>query len=176
MEENGTPLPSAKRRLWYVIYTRPRWEKKVNVLLTQQGIESYCPLRTVKNQWADRQKLVSVPLFTSYVFVFIDLKEELLVRQTLGVINFVYFMGKMATVKETVIEGIRTSLERFPDAEVVDAQSMGVGTRVKIKQGIMEDKEGYVQKLEPKNIIVVIDSLNCVLVTKVPIGHLEVIR
>ena len=28
---------------WFVIYTRPRWEKKVNQLLQMQGINSYCP-------------------------------------------------------------------------------------------------------------------------------------
>ncbi|MGN6401535.1 MAG: transcription termination/antitermination NusG family protein, partial [Flavisolibacter sp.] len=28
---------------WYAIYTRPRWEKKVNSLLVQKKIESYCP-------------------------------------------------------------------------------------------------------------------------------------
>lgn len=175
MQENLTPLP-IKQRMWRVVYTRPRWEKKVNDLLFQQRITSYCPLRTVENQWADRKKMVSVPLFTSYVFVYINLKEELLVRQTLGVINFVYFMGKLATIKDTVIEGIKTSLEKFPDAQVVDAQCLGIGSRVKIKHGIMQEKEGYVMKLRPENIIVVIDSLNCMLVTKVPINHLEVIR
>ncbi|HEV7622062.1 MAG TPA: transcription termination/antitermination NusG family protein, partial [Flavisolibacter sp.] len=48
---------------WYAIYTRPRWEKKVNGLLIQKGIESYCPLNKVRRKWSDRIKLVEEPLF-----------------------------------------------------------------------------------------------------------------
>ncbi|RYZ19047.1 MAG: antitermination protein NusG, partial [Chitinophagaceae bacterium] len=35
------------KALWYAIYTKPRWEKKVAELLTRKGIENYCPLNKV---------------------------------------------------------------------------------------------------------------------------------
>jgi transcription antitermination factor NusG len=54
---------------WYAIYTRPRWEKKVNGLLEAKGIESYCPLNRVRRKWSDRIKTIEEPLFKSYVFV-----------------------------------------------------------------------------------------------------------
>jgi transcription antitermination factor NusG len=57
---------------WYAIYTRPRWEKKVNFLLQGKGIESYCPLNKVRRKWSDRIKTIEEPLFKSYVFVKID--------------------------------------------------------------------------------------------------------
>ena len=60
---------------WLVVYTRPRWEKKVDTLLKQQGIESYCPVRQVQSQWADRKKEVDLPLFNSYVFVYVTEAE-----------------------------------------------------------------------------------------------------
>lgn len=174
--ETSTMHRSPMKRAWFVIYTRPRWEKKVNDSLVQQGIISFCPLRTVRNQWADRQKLVSVPLFSSYVFVHINLKEELAVRMTSGVLNFVYYQGKPAQVKDNIIEGIKTSLKRFPDAEVVDFHSLDVGTRVKIRSGLMQEKEGFVLKKQLHHIVVVIDSLNCVLMTKVPAENLELVN
>ncbi|WP_448634547.1 UpxY family transcription antiterminator [Pedobacter panaciterrae] len=92
--ENLSTIRTNMPRRWYVIYTRPRWEKKVDELLKLQGITSYCPVRKVKNKWADRIKEVELPLFNSYVFVYIDPREELKVRVTLGVMNFVYYMGK----------------------------------------------------------------------------------
>lgn len=175
MEPKSTG-PSPFKRTWYVIYTRPRWEKKVDASLSQAGITSYCPLKTVKNQWADRQKSVSLPLFTSYVFVYIDLREELTVKQTPGVVNFVYFMGKLATIKDQVIEDIKSALARYPDAEVINARHLDIGTRVRIKEGLMEEKEGFVKKMLSHHILVAIESLSCILVTQVPIGALEVIR
>ena len=54
---------------WYVIYTRPRWEKKVASLLQAKAIEHYCPLNRVMKQWSDRKKIVLEPLFKGYIFV-----------------------------------------------------------------------------------------------------------
>lgn len=161
---------------WFVIYTRPRWEKKVDELLKLQGIVSYCPLRKVKHKWADRIKEVELPLFTSYVFVYVDPKEELKVRVTLGVMNFVYYMGKPAQVRDVVIEDVKKCMEAFPDIEVVDLQQMEVGDRVMIKEGLMNHKQGQIIKLRQKSVVVVIDSLNCVLLTNVNIEDLELIN
>jgi len=75
---------------WYAVYTRPRWEKKVAGSLTRKKIENYCPFNRVLHQWSDRKKIVLEPLFTSYLFVRISGEEQLAVRQTEGVINFVF--------------------------------------------------------------------------------------
>src|SRR5215470_16647273 len=91
-------------RKWYAIYTRPRWEKKVNSLLVEKGVESYCPLNKVRRKWSDRLKIVEEPLFKSYVFVKIDDREKTVVRMTDGVINFVYWNKKPAIVKEKEIQ------------------------------------------------------------------------
>jgi len=174
--ENLSTIKTNMPRRWYVIYTRPRWEKKVDELLKLQGITSYCPVRKVKNKWADRVKEVELPLFNSYVFVFINPREELKVRVTLGVMNFVYYMGKPAQVRPSVIDDIKHCLEIFPDTEVMNFQNLEVGDRVKIKEGFMNLKEGHVIKVQQSTVIVVIDSLNCVLTTKVPINSLELIN
>ncbi|HRX93358.1 MAG TPA: transcription termination/antitermination NusG family protein, partial [Chitinophagaceae bacterium] len=54
---------------WLAVYTKPRWEKKVNKLFKEKGLESYCPLNKVRRKWSDRMKIVEEPLFKSYVFV-----------------------------------------------------------------------------------------------------------
>ena len=84
---------------WYVVYTRPRWEKKVADQLGRKKIDYYCPLNRVHRQWADRKKIVLEPLFSAYVFVQIDETEQLQVRLTDGVINFVYWLGKPAVIR-----------------------------------------------------------------------------
>ena len=32
-----------KLRKWHVVYTKPKWEKKVDLNFAQKGIESWCP-------------------------------------------------------------------------------------------------------------------------------------
>ncbi|PST83820.1 antitermination protein NusG [Pedobacter yulinensis] len=161
---------------WYVVYTWPRWEKKVTRTLELQGITTYCPLRTVKSQWADRVKDVDLPLFASYVFIHINMRDELKVRSAVGVINFVYFMGKPAKVADHVIEDVKAYLRKFPQAEVVSYQAFGAGDRVRIKSGLMNDKEGEVIRVEGKQVLVVIDSLSCALVSRLPATVLALAR
>jgi transcription antitermination factor NusG len=96
---------------WYAVYTRPRWEKKVNTLLLQKGIEAYCPLNKVRRKWSDRIKTVEEPLFKSYVFVKIKDEDRTNVRMTNGVVNFVYWNGKPAIIKEKEIQTIKRFLD-----------------------------------------------------------------
>ncbi len=50
---------------WYAIYSKPRWEKKVDALLQKRNIQSWCPLQKIEKQWSDRKKIVEEPLFRS---------------------------------------------------------------------------------------------------------------
>jgi len=148
---------------WYAVYTRPRWEKKVNALLTEKGIESYCPLNKVRRRWSDRIKLVEEPLFKSYVFVKIeeDLRTE--VRMTTGVVNFVYWDGKPAIIKEREIQTIRRFLDEYENVEAhpIDLKK---DDRVVIASGPMMDHEGRVLEIKNKTAKVCIDSLGYMLI------------
>jgi len=37
---------------WYVVYTRPKSERKVASSITEMGIESYLPMHKVVRQWS----------------------------------------------------------------------------------------------------------------------------
>ena len=65
---------------WYVLYTKPRQEKKVTDSLNAIGVEAYCPLVTVIKQWSDRKKKVQIPLINSYVFVNIEWSLQILLQ------------------------------------------------------------------------------------------------
>lgn len=146
------------KKEWYVIYSKPRWEKKVAQLLTEQEIENYCPLNIVRKKWSDRIKKVEVPLFTSYVFVRISEGEKTAVRETLGVINFVYSENKPAVVKDKEIERIQRFLSEFENVEVV-AGLLQKDQRIVVNSGLFIEKEGRVVDVQNNKVIVEIDSL-----------------
>jgi transcription antitermination factor NusG len=148
---------------WYAIYTRPRWEKKVNSLLSEKGIESYCPLNKVRRKWSDRIKTVEEPLFKSYVFVKIDEADRSNVRMTTGVVNFVYWNGKPAVIREKEIQTIKRFLNEYEQVEVVK-MDFAVEDRVRVKSGPMMDQEGKVIELKNKTAKVCIDSLGYMLI------------
>jgi transcriptional antiterminator RfaH len=163
-------------RSWFVIYTRPRWEKKVDQLLKQRGINSFCPLKAVESQWADRRKIVELPLFNSYVFVNINMKEELAVRQTRGVLNFIYFMSKPATISDKEIDGIRTIMTKYKDVQAVSLKDLIIGDRVTIKRGILSNHEGSIIQIGGKTVLMALDHLECALITRVPVTDLSTMQ
>ena len=92
---------------WYALYTKPRWEKKIDASLIKKNIESWCPLQKIEKQWTDRKKIIEEPLFKSYIFVHIDLTEKVRVLQTDGILNFVHYLGKPALIRDEEINLIK---------------------------------------------------------------------
>lgn len=148
---------------WLAIYTRPRWEKKVNQLLTEKGVESYCPLNKVRRKWSDRVKVVQEPLFKSYVFVRVSDEDRSTVRMTPGAINFVYWDGKPAVIREKEITAIKRFLDEYENVEV-QVQELKVNQRVRITNGTLMDQKGKVLDIRHKTVKVAIDSLGYILV------------
>ncbi len=143
---------------WYVVYTKPRWEKKVSLTLENKGIEYYCPLNKVVRQWSDRKKTVFEPLFKGYVFVKIADTFKWDLKKIDGILNYVYWLGKPARVKDKEIEVIRKFLQEFHDVEVVDSQ-LAIHTKVSIKQGVMMNYEGIIIEVLGNKARVSIDSM-----------------
>ena len=143
---------------WYVVYTKPRWEKKVASLLTEKGYENYCPLNRVTKNWSDRIKIVLEPLFKGYVFVFTEENNFLEVTKTDGILNFVHWLRKPAVVKEKEIITIKKFLMEFEDVKISD-NILLPQDRVEIQQGILMNYKGIVLEVNGNIAKVKIDGM-----------------
>jgi len=146
------------------VYTKPRWEKKVNQLFRQKGIETYCPLNKIARRWSDRIKFVEEPLFKSYVFVRIPESELLSVRMTDGVVNFVYWCGKPAVVKEEEIVLIRKFLKEHQSVEMIQLPPIKEGARAVVQQGLFMNEQGVVVKVYRNKVELKLERLGCMLI------------
>ena len=150
---------------WYVVYTKPKWEKKVAEKLGQIGIECYCPIITQVKQWSDRKKKVEVPLFNSYVFVQLKDSDRNSVFQIAGVVRYLFWLGKTAIVRDEEIKSIKESLKASNIAEV-SVTSIQVGDRIKLESGAFSNQSAIVQEVSNTHYILVLESLGCVLKIK----------
>lgn len=150
---------------WYVLYTKPRWEKKTATELERNGIEVYCPMITTVRQWSDRKKKVTSPLFTSYIFVRLKEKDRNLVFSAPGVVRYLFWLGKPAIVRDEEIETIERWLnnDQYEDVQV---RSFQPGERVEIQSGPMKGQKGVVKEVGKKEIRLVLESLGYVVTTK----------
>jgi|SRR5580658_3863144 transcription antitermination factor NusG len=154
---------SVSKANWYAVYTKPRWEKKVYQLLMAKGIEAYCPLNRVRKKWSDRIKWVEMPLFKSYVFVKVREDEQTAVRMVNGVVNFVYWLGKPAIIKDKEIEVIRNLLNEYNEVRA-EPINLHTNTKVIVRRGIFMDKEATIMKVINNKVQVIIESIGYSLV------------
>jgi transcription antitermination factor NusG len=161
--------------LWYAVYTKPKWEKKVADLLTRKNIEAYCPLNKVVKQWHDRKKTVEEPLFTSYVFVHISAVEKTDVYNTAGVLNFVHWLGQPAVIRAHEIDNIKAFLLQYKNVRL-EKVHIRPNDRVQIQKGSLMNWEGRVLEVSNKIVKVELPSIGYNMVAQVEISNIEILK
>jgi transcription antitermination factor NusG len=162
--ENNKEIPQ-----WYVVYTVPRSEKKVNDRFEDEGIESYLPTYRTIRQWSDRKKSVEVPLFNSYVFVRVVENDLFKVLKIPGVVKLVYYLTKPAIVRQKEIDSIKEFLRQTEGY----SYTIKKGDKVEISSGLLQGVYGEVIRIGKTKIIIQIEQLGASLVATVPRGQLK---
>ena len=89
---------------WYIVYTKPRCEKKVALTFTRRKIENFLPVNTKQIKSFRKNRMQQEPLFDSYVFANLVEKDINKIKMIDGVVNIVYWKGKPAIIQEDEIE------------------------------------------------------------------------
>jgi transcriptional antiterminator RfaH len=176
MKDKETPPIHIKKILpknqeenkWYALYTNPRAEKQVFARLTEAGIETFLPLQKTYRIWSDRKKLVEKPLLSSYIFVKTKSKYFPDVYKTQGVVKFVTFEGRPASIPQKQIDNLRLLINSDEDIEV-SSEKFAKGDNVEVVNGSLVGLTGELIKIGSKNRVVVrIDRLDQNLILKIP--------
>ncbi len=140
---------------WFAVQTRPRYEKKVASELQEKGIRAFLPLSSAKHQWSDRQRLVQLPLFPSYVFVRIayTMDVRVSVLRTNGVNSFVGVRGMATAIPDGEIEAVKTVLENRVPFEPYSF--LRIGQRVRIRGGSLDGVEGVLTAINGDQSLIV---------------------
>jgi transcription antitermination factor NusG len=165
----------SSEKTWHVIYTRPRSEKKVAQNLAKRNIESYCALNKSVHQWADRKKTIYQPLFDNYVFVHIYESEQKIVRQTDGVLNFIYWLGQPAVVRIEEIEAMQNFLQEHEDVRL-EKVNVSTTEQVNVVEEPLVKQDGSGLDLKNQALKLTIPSLGCTMVAEVRKSNVEIIQ
>lgn len=157
---------------WYVLYTKPRTEKKVAERLMDAGFEVYCPIVTTVRQWSDRRKKVKVPLFNSYIFIRTTEAHRTEILQTPGVVCFLFWLKKPAIVRDAEIEAIRT-FTREVSGVGTEKLSFEEGDTVTIDWGLFNGQEGTYLTRQGDHLILLVESLGRVIKAEIPTAYVK---
>ena len=153
----SSPDVNASVLQWYAVYTKPRGEKKLREALDKKSIQSFLPLLSGKKKWSDRYKVISSPLFASYIFVKIDYHQDSIrILQEPNSVQFVHYSGKPATIEDETIEMIRLFLEEYPDKIKIEQEAkLRKGNILEIRQGPFAGRKVTVEKVKNDYYVVV---------------------
>lgn len=143
---------------WYAIYLRSRYEKKVDLLLRQKGVETFLPLIEEFHVWSDRKKKVLEPLFRGYLFVRTDLRGKWAILETDGVVKFVGSGQNPSAIPDKQIESIRIA-GGIP-SKIRRESYLATGERVRVGAGPFEGVEGFVLAVKGSTRVVI--SVECI--------------
>jgi len=134
----ATPLMMSNfKEGWYLIYTRPRHEKKVHSRLSELKIHSFLPTRKVLRNWHDRKKFIDEPLFPSYVFIYLnDLQSYYDGIDADGSLYYVKNGKEIARVNEMVIKNIQLLVRESKEMEVSEKRFLP-GKKLVIQKGAL---------------------------------------
>jgi len=103
-------------------------------------------------------KWVDVPLFRSYIFAQIELKNSIYVLQTPGVHHIVKIGGQIARVPEQQIQAVKIMLEGGEDPEAEDY--FVVGDEAEVIGGPLRGLTGIViRKSSEDRLVIRIDAI-----------------
>ena len=114
------------------------------------------------------------PVFKGYVFVRLEDDKKWQVKDISGILNFVYWLGKPAQIRDEEIDVIRKFLNEFNDVQV-EAKGFVVNSKVRIRQGVLMNYEGIVIEVFGNRAVVKIDSLDLQLSAHFDKKNLELI-
>jgi transcription antitermination factor NusG len=161
---------------WYAVQARSNFEQLVANELRAKGFEEYCPVFKEVHQWADRKKVVELPVFPGYVFVRFAVSQaaRLRILQTYGVVQILGVNGIPEAIPETELGPIRRMLDS--DCAVGRHPFLQAGARVRVRRGALKDVEGVLVRVKNSaRLVLSIAFLSQAVSTEVNIRDVEVL-
>jgi len=157
MEHTLPGMQSAEGQFWFALQVKSRHERVSALALRNKGYEEFLPLHRSRRRWADRVKVLPLPLFPGYVFCRFAPAERLPVLDTPGVYGVVCAGRIPAPIDEAEIGALQALIRSMAVAE--PWPFLSVGARVRIAEGPLRGLHGILIQTKQQHRIVLSVSL-----------------
>jgi len=142
---NSNEMDDIDLRLWYVIQTKPGNERRAEINLSNQEIETFVPLYESHQYCQGRVVQKIKPLFSNYLFAKLDIDIHYYkVKWTRGVSKILGIGNGPIPISEKVIQAIR---ERMGENNLVKMDDgLKEGNLVRFISGPFKDLMGVFDK------------------------------
>jgi transcription antitermination factor NusG len=157
--EVGRPDDAMTHPGWWAVYTRHHHEQTVTRMLTAKGLDVFLPTFETPRQWKDRKKIISMPLFPSYLFVRHSADARLPVLTTPGVHMILTRDGQCAVIPDDEIRAIKQAVQ--DPSRIKPHQFLNCGEQVRLLRGPLQGVQGIlIRKKGACRLVVGVELLN----------------
>jgi transcription antitermination factor NusG len=168
----GELIPAEGDKVWAVIHTKPRCEKKLAEYARNNGIWYYLPQMESKRVYQKRLVTFTKPMFPGYLFCMIDVFQ----RQKLTITGYVVCLIRAVPQQELLGDLLNIYHSRRPEVEYQNTLWLSKGLQVEVINGPMKGVFGIVEshdKLDTVNLQV--NILRQAVQVKVNPSHLKIV-
>ncbi len=157
---------------WYVIYTKPRREKKLAEYCFNNQITYFLPLLESVKIYQRKKVVYTKPMFTSYVFV----KATFQQKQTILISGHTVCFLTVKDEKIFLAELRAIYKVRSGDLEVTEHKYLEEGYRVRFIRGSLAGTEGIVKDADNiKHVVLQVEMLRQAIAVTANADDLEII-
>lgn len=114
-----------------------------------------------------------MPIFPSYIFVHVNEVERPIILQDPAVLNFVYYVGKPAIIRDIEIEMLKQFLDNDYFYDDVSIYQYKKGDKVDIIAGPFKDYKAKIDDIHKSHITLLVDSIGVVVKMKTKISYIS---
>lgn len=149
------------RPQWFAVYTKSRFEQKVEERLQDRAFDCFLPRVKVWSRRRDRRLKIDVPAFPGYLFVRTSLMSDRFydLITVPGLVRLVSVNGRPVPVPDEDLTSIRLLMSRRVDLR---PHPFVRGDKVEVVAGPLKGARGIIQKIRAKRqrLIVALDLLH----------------
>ena len=161
-----------RRMNWYVLYLRPRCEKKLAEYCRIHGFSHYLPLREETKVYQRRKVRVEKPLFPSYFFASFDADGRVKILKTNHVLRILEPNSRRKLLHE--LAQVRKALR--VDPSLTSTSAIRTGRQCRITGGPFMGVEGLVMAIKGKaKVRLNVEMVGRALMIEVDREYLEVL-
>lgn len=170
--DNACHNSAMSQLAWFVAHTRPRREKKLKDYCDKLQFIAVLPCYRTVHKYRRKTVHFEKPLFPGYLFVQIlpYQKQSLAQNEHVARVLAVFDQDLFARQLQDILRALETGLE------IHVAPEIGLGQRVKIKQGPLQGMEAWVEARQGMSTVFLrLDFIGQAAAVKLPAEHLELV-
>lgn len=138
---------------WYAIYTKYKCEKYVRDQLLAKDVIAYVPVIEEFKLYKTKSRKVEKPLINSFVFVRMNIKDYLLVLNTMYVKGFLKIGKLIVSIPNREIDVLKRIVGE--QVKLVETAEFKVGQKVEILSGRLSGLSGDLIEIKGKKSFIV---------------------